>query len=267
MILVKVGGGRDIAWGAVCEDIAALTAAGEKIVLVHGANVERDAIAARLSVPIRTVTSPSGVSSVYCDADGLEVFLMAYPGVSNTKIVARLRAGGVRAVGLSGIDGGIWQAKAKKILYVRDGARVRLLRDNLTGRVEAADPSLPLLLLEHGYLPVICPPALSQDGEIVNVDNDWAAAVLAEALGVAEMIVLFAAPGLLADPDDEGSLVPRVDRARLPDYMESARGRMKKKLLGAGRAFEGGVRTIYWGDGRIVRPVAWARAGRGTVIR
>jgi len=267
MLVIKVGGGAGLDRDAICRDVAELAASGERIVLVHGANAERDALANRMSVPLRTVVSPSGVSSVYTDRAGLDVFLMAYPGLANTKLVAGLRAAGVDAVGLSGVDGGIWRAKAKKDLQVREGARLLLLRGNLTGRVESADVRLLRLLLDHGFLPVLSPPALSFENEIVNVDGDWAAAVLAEALEAEEMVFLFAAPGLLADPDDERSLVPRVGRDRLEDFLGAAGGRMKKKILGARRAFEGGVRTIYWGDGRIASPVAAARAGLGTVIR
>jgi acetylglutamate/LysW-gamma-L-alpha-aminoadipate kinase len=100
MLLVKAGGGRDLNWDGVCADIAELRVS-EPIVLVHGASTLRDEIAARMSIPVRTVVSPSGVTSVYTDREAIEVFLMAYAGLANKRLVARLLRHGVPAVGLS----------------------------------------------------------------------------------------------------------------------------------------------------------------------
>ncbi len=266
MILVKGGGGKDVDWDAVGRDLAGFGNT-ERFVVVHGASALRDDLAARLSVPVRAVLSPSGVPSVYTDEQALEVFLMAYAGLANKKIVATLQRHGLNAVGLTGVDGGLWQAKAKKDLMVREGGRTLLLRDNRTGRVERTNTGLIRLLLDNGYVPVICAPAISDELEIVNTDNDWAAAVMAGELGIGRLIYLFEARGLLRDPDDPETLIRVIDRSRLDDYMTFARGRMKKKLLGAKRAIEAGVESVYFGDGRIPGPVRSALEGKGTVIR
>jgi acetylglutamate/LysW-gamma-L-alpha-aminoadipate kinase len=265
MILIKVGGGDRINWDGVCRDIASLMN-GERILLVHGASVRRDAIAARLQVPVKTVISPSGISSVYTDRESLEVFLMVYAGLVNKEIVARLHRFGVPAVGLSGVDGKLWQAKAKKEILVKEENKVKLLKGNLTGRVEKVNTDLVRLLLDNGYCPVISSPAISFENEIVNTDNDWAVAVMAESLKIRTLVSLFEAPGLLRDPDDEGSVIPRIDREAIDDFLPCARGRMQKKILGAKRAIEGGVETIYWGDGRVENPIRLALQGKGTVI-
>jgi len=265
MLLIKAGGGREINWNGVCADIAALRAS-EPVVLVHGASTLRDELAARLSVPVRTVVSPSGVTSVYTDRAAIEVFLMAYAGLANKRIVARLLAHGVPAVGLSGVDGRLWEAAAKKDIPVVENGKTRLLRDNLTGRVERVNEALLRLLLDAGYVPVLCAPAISGQNEIVNTDNDQAAAVMAGALGIDRVVYLFEAPGLLRDPGDEGSRIGRVGREAIDAVLPFAQGRMKRKILGAKKALEAGVKTVCFGDGRIDRPVWSALEGQGTVF-
>ncbi|MGB8952250.1 MAG: [LysW]-aminoadipate kinase [Candidatus Aminicenantales bacterium] len=265
MILIKAGGGKDINWEGISLDVYDLMQT-EKVILVHGASVRRDEIAERLSIPVNKVVSPSGITSIYTDREALDVFLMAYAGLVNKHTVACLQRHGINAVGLCGVDGRLWQAKAKKEILIREGAKTKLLKDNLTGRVERINTELIGILLEHGYLPVICAPALSFENEIVNTDNDWAVAVMAEQLGIRKLVYLFEAPGLLRNPDQPESLIPRIEKGRMDECLEFARGRMKKKVLGVKRAFEGGVETVYWGDGRIDRPVKSALAGKGTVI-
>ena len=266
MLLIKIGGGKEINWEGICSDVVHLQKT-EKMMLVHGASVQRDEISARMTVPVKTVTSPSGISSVYTDQEALEIFLMAYPGLVNKQIVARLQRHGVNAVGLSGVDGRLWLAKSKKKILVKEGEKTKLMTGNLTGRVEEINIGLLNLLLGNGYLPVVCAPALSYENEIVNTDNDWAVAVMAKALGVKKLISLFEAPGLLKDPDDYSSLISFIDKRKIMDYMPFARLRMKKKILGAQKALEEGVEVIYWGDGRISNPLQAALNGHGTTIK
>ena len=266
MLLIKIGGGYRINWEGICSDTAHLQKS-KQIVLVHGASGHRNEISARMNVPVQTVTSPSGITSVFTDRQALEIFLMAYPGLVNTQIVARLHKHGVNAVGLSGVDGRLWLAKPKKQILVKEGNKTKLRSGNLTGRVEEVNIQLIQMLVENGYLPVVCAPALSYENEIVNVDNDWAVAVMAQALGVKQLIFLFEAPGLMRDPSDDSSLISVIDKKNIMDHMSWARQRMKKKVLGAQRALEAGVNVIYWGDGRIPHPIQSALQGNGTVIK
>jgi len=266
VILIKVGGGPALNWDGIARDVAELQRT-VPIVLVHGANALRNDLAARLGIPVRTVVSPSGITSVYTDQEALDVFLMAYAGLANKRLVACLQRHGVNAVGLSGVDGRLWEAKAKKDLLVRDNGKTKLLRDNLTGRVRKANAGLIRLLLDHGYTPVMSAPAISDENEIVNTDNDGAAAVMAAALGVKTMIFLFEAAGLLRDPEQPESLISRLPRAEIEAAMIYAKGRMQKKILAVKQAFESGVSEIRLGDGRGEHPVRDALAGRGTLIQ
>ncbi|MEK7097150.1 MAG: [LysW]-aminoadipate kinase [Patescibacteria group bacterium] len=266
MILIKIGGGKQINLDYICQDIKKLVDDGEKIILVHGASVTRDEIAEKIGAPTKTITSPTGITSVYTDKTAIDVFLMAYPGLVNKTIVAQFQSYGINAIGLSGIDGQLWKGKRKTAVYAKDGEKTKLITDNMTGKVTKINTKLINLLLNNKYLPVICPPALSEDNKIINTDNDWAVAVMAGALKIKKMIVLFEAPGLLKSFGDESSLIKKVDKNQLTTYMEFAQGRMKKKLLGAQEAFRQGLKTLYWSDGRIKNPVINALNGKGTII-
>lgn len=265
MIIVKVGGGKNINWDYIARDLVKLVRR-ETVVLIHGASATRDEIAKRLGVPTKTIISPSGITSVYTDKNAVDVFLMVYAGLVNKKVVAKLQSYGINAVGLSGVDGRLWQAKRKEAVYAVFGRKTKLVRDNFTGRVEKINTALVKLLLKNKYVPLICPPALDEGGEIVNTDNDWAAAVLAGELGADRLVVLFEAPGLLRNPKDERSLFGKIKKDEIDNYLSYAQGRMKKKVLGAKKAIELGVGKIFWGDGRVKNPITKALAGKGTTI-
>ncbi|PIR58632.1 MAG: acetylglutamate kinase [Candidatus Pacebacteria bacterium CG10_big_fil_rev_8_21_14_0_10_56_10] len=265
MIIVKVGGGTGINWNFVATDLKQLLVK-EPVVLVHGAAAVRDEVAQKLATPTQTITSPSGIPSVYTDQPALDIFLMVYPGLVNKKVVATLQAHHVSAVGLSGVDGALWRAKRKANTLSQQGGKTKLLTDNLTGRVEQVNTELIQLLIANGYLPVIAPPALSFSNEVVNTDSDWAVAIMAAALQVKKVVYLFAAPGLLKDIDEPTSLVKHIEAEKIDDYLPFAQGRMKRKVLGAKKALELGVEVVYWGDGRVENPVTGALRGNGTTI-
>lgn len=265
MIIIKIGGGKAINIENIAKDLAKLIKT-EHVVVVHGASATRDEIAKKLGVPTKTITSPSGVSSVYTDSNAIDVFLMTYCGLVNKKIVAAFQKQGINAVGLSGIDGGLWRAKRKEAIYAVENGKTKLITDNLTGKVESVNSGLLNLLLDNKYVPVLCPPALSFDMKIVNTDNDMAVAVLAKFLKAETIVSLFEAPGLLKNVADEKSVISHILKNDIASMMPFAKGRMKKKLLGADKAFNSGVKKIFWGDGRIINPISNALTGKGTVI-
>ncbi|MCX7939266.1 MAG: [LysW]-aminoadipate kinase [Thermoflexales bacterium] len=266
-IVVKVGGSAGINYDFVCDDVAALVREGQRIVLVHGGSHELNLLSEKLGKPPRFLTSPQGFTSRYTDAETLDLFAMVYAGKMNTRIVERLQKRGVNAVGLSGLDGRLLEGPRKaSVRAVIDGRQV-LVRDDYTGRVEKVNRDLLSLLLEHGYTPVISPPACSTEGEAINVDGDRAAAMIAAALSADQLIILSNVPGLLRHFPDESTLIPELRYANLEQALGFAEGRMKKKVLGASEAIAGGVRQVVFGDARIERPILNAMQGRGTVIR
>jgi acetylglutamate/LysW-gamma-L-alpha-aminoadipate kinase len=214
------------------------------------------------------VTSPSGFTSRYTDRATLEIFAMVTAGKLNTLIVERLQQLGVNALGLSGVDGRLLEARRKDAIRILDPVtgKQRMLRDDFTGKIERVNAGLLQLLLEAGYTPVVAPLALSHEGEAVNVDADRAAAMVAGAVRAESLILLSNVPGLLRQFPDEATLIAHIDRDRVEASLEFAEGRMKKKVLGASEALGLGVGRVVFADGRVDGPIARALAGHGTVI-
>ncbi len=266
MLIVKLGGGSGTRIDPTVEDCADLFRQGQRLILVHGASGDTNALAERLGKPPRFVTSVSGLESRYTDRETLEIFEMAYCGKNNKAIVEAFQKRGVNAVGLSGLDGRIFEGRRKDTLTILEGGKRKVLRGDYTGKVERVNSTLLSLLLDHGYLPVLCPPAASDQGEAVNVDGDTASAMLAAALKAETFILLSNVPGLLRDLSDPQSLVPHIAWKALEAHMPLAQGRMKRKLMAADTAIRAGVRRVILAAANVDRPVAAALAGHGTVI-
>lgn len=268
MIIVKVGGSDGINYDLLCEDIARLWKAGKKLILVHGGSSETNKIAEALGHPAKFVTSPSGYTSRYTDRETLEIFEMVYCGKVNKGLVERLQKLGVNAVGLSGLDGRIFEGRHKSSVKSVENGKVKLLHGDHTGTVEKVNTDLLELLLNAGYLPVLTPPASSYEGTAINVDGDRAAAQLAVAFKAETLMMLSNIPGLMRNFPDESSVIrhiPANDEA-IRGSLEYAKDRMKKKVLGALEAVQGGVGRVIFGDARGENSVSRALEGHGTVI-
>jgi acetylglutamate/LysW-gamma-L-alpha-aminoadipate kinase len=268
VIVVKIGGTTGVDLAAVTRDVAAHVAAGRRLIVVHGGSGETNAISEQLGHPPRFVTSPSGFTSRYTDRTTLEIFAMVTAGKINTLLVEQLQKLGVNAFGLSGVDGRLMVARRKDAIRIIDPetGKQRMLRDDYTGKIEQVNGALLGLLLDAGYTPVIAPLALSLEGEALNVDADRAAAMVAGAVGAAQLILLSNVPGLLRQFPDESTLIRQIDAGKVEQSLEFAEGRMKKKVLGASEALQLGVGQVILADGRVEAPVANALAGNGTVI-
>jgi len=267
MLVIKAGWNHGLDINAVCEDVAALTGQGQKVILVHGGSHETNVISEKLGKPPRFVTSPSGFQSRYTDRETLEIFAMVTAGKVNKLLVERLQQLGVNAFGLSGLDGRVLEGKRKGTLIVVENGKKKVLRGDYGGTVERVNASLLRLLLKQGYTPVVAPLAISYQGKALNVDGDRVAAAVAGALQAETLIILSNVPGLLSDFPNEDSLIPRIPREEARDYLERyAQGRMKKKLLGAIEALEQGVKRVILADGRVEHPILRALEYQGTVI-
>jgi [amino group carrier protein]-L-2-aminoadipate 6-kinase len=262
-IVVKIGGSHGVATTNIVREIAQYVADGQRIVVLHGGSDLTNTLSERLGHPVRMITSPGGMVSRYTDSETLSIYAMAVAGQINTELVASLQQQGVNALGLAGVDGRLLLARRKSVVrsLTHDG-RVQLLRDDYTGQIEHVNGALLRQLLDAGYTPVIAPLALSQDGERLNVDGDRAASAVAAALNADALVIITNVPGLLANPEDQATLIRTVPADRLADYMEYARGRMRKKLLGAQEALQHGVPRVCIGHNSLVDVLN----GAGTVI-
>jgi acetylglutamate/LysW-gamma-L-alpha-aminoadipate kinase len=268
MLVIKLGGSRGIDTEAFVADLAAVVRGGERVVFVHGGNKELDDLCERLGIPVRQVTSATGQVSRFTDDETMDAFLMVYAGRINKRLVEKLQSLGVNAVGLTAMDGRIASGRRKASIRIVEDGKPKMLHGDYAGSIETIDPTLPRLLAENGYLPVLTPPAISTDGEAINVDGDKLAMELAIALGADSLLIFSNTPGLLADVNDEGSLVRHIPFAGETDdaALSMAQGRMKKKVLSAFDALKGGVGKVVFADARIAEPVQRALRGEGTVI-
>jgi acetylglutamate/LysW-gamma-L-alpha-aminoadipate kinase len=264
-VVVKCGGSPSLDRDGVAGNVADLVGRGTRIVLVHGGGPEADRLMRELGRTPQHVVTPSGASSRRTDADALDALTMAFAGRVKPALVAQLDRLGVPAVGLTGMDGGLVEARQKPALKVLDEeGRTRLVRGDLSGRVTSVRSALLELLCDSGYVPVVSPPVRGEGGTPLNVDADRLAATLAGALDARALVLLTDAPGVLRNPDDPTTLVQTATDHQ--ELMPHARGRMKLKVVAAGEALDAGVATVAIADGRRSGPVEAALAGEGTLL-
>lgn len=234
-IVIKLGG------ALLAQDLSAFWDGLEKlsgtadIVLVHGGGPQTTAVATRLG---HTPTIVQG-RRVTTDAD-LEILQWVIRGQLNGQLVAEAHARGLRAVGLSGADGGILNVNRRPPWKV-DGALVDF---GHVGDVEHIDSTLLLVLLQAGMIPVVCPPGVDAMGRLYNVNADTIALGVAEAIGASELILLTEAGAVLdAHKQPIRRLTPTV-AARGVDEGWIAGG-MKVKTDIGGRALDKGIGSVW----------------------
>jgi acetylglutamate/LysW-gamma-L-alpha-aminoadipate kinase len=267
MIVVKVGGGEGIGFDALVADVAELSKKGQQLVLAHGGSHETNMISTALGKPPQFVTSISGYESRYTDRETLEIFAMVVAGKINKLLVEKLQRAGVNALGLCGADGRLMEGHRKDVLKIIEDGKRKVLRGDWSGALERVNTKLLNLLLENGYTPVVAPVGISYEGDMMNVDADRVAATLASAIKADTLILLSNVPGLLSKFPDLNSLIKELPRNRLEEGLQAAQGRMKKKILGAKEALEGGVGRVIIADARVESPITRALEGQGTVIQ
>jgi acetylglutamate/LysW-gamma-L-alpha-aminoadipate kinase len=262
MILVKIGGGASINLEAIIEDLAKQES---PFIIVHGANVLRDQLAEKLGMKKTILTSASGYTSVFSDADAIDVIMMSYAGLRNKRIVELCQRSGINAVGLTGLDGRIVQGERNKGIRVRENGKTLIKRD-FSGKPRSINTGLLRLMLDNGYCPVLTIPIVDENGFAINSENDDIIVQLAAALEIDTVIQLIEAPGFLDDAADEASLVERMSLVELNTREAQVEGRIKRKLLALTRLCAGGKTRVIITDGRGDHPVEDALNGKGTHI-
>lgn len=263
MIIVKIGGGKAINLDGVVRDLVGLK---DQFVIVHGANAIRDAIAVKMGYPTQTVTSVSGYTSVLSDKNAIDAIMMGYAGIQNKRLVEACQRYGVNAVGLSGIDGKLVQGARNQGIRVRQNEKTIMMRD-FSGKPKSINRELITLLLDHGYVPVICIPILDENNFAINSENDDIVGVLQETLQAETVIQLIEASGFMNDIQDPTSLVKQISRTELAMREAQVAGRMKRKMLALRKLMENGAGQVIISDGRVEHPIQDALSGKGTVIQ
>jgi acetylglutamate/LysW-gamma-L-alpha-aminoadipate kinase len=262
-IVVKIGGSKGVDTKNIVNEIAQCVANGQRLLVIHGGSDLTNMLSERLGHQVRMITSPGGMVSRYTDSETLRIYAMAVAGQINTELVATLQQLGVNALGLAGVDGRLLLAKRKSaVRSVLPDGRMQILRDDYTGQIQHVNDALLCQLLDSGYIPVIAPLALSLDGERLNVDGDRVASAVAAALRADALVIMTNVPGLLANPQDQATLIRSISFHQLANYVQYAHGRMRKKLLGAQEALQNGVPRVCIGSNSLLDVLN----GSGTVI-
>lgn len=239
-VVVKYGGNAMISEAlrkAVISDIILLHLVGIQVVVVHGGGPEISAMLKKIGKESRFV---DGLR--YTDEETMEVVQQVLCGKVNKDLVATLNRMGGRALGLCGMDAGLFQARKLSERY------------GLVGEITQVDPSIVEDALADGYIPVVSTVAQGVDGETAyNINADTAAAKLAVALHAEKLILLTDVRGLLRDPKNEETLIHVVELPEVPGLVKDGiiQGGMIPKVDCCVEAVHSGVERTHILDGRI----------------
>ena len=257
IVVIKYGGNAMIDENLkmqVMEDIALLWLIGVKVVLVHGGGPEISETMRRLGKKAEFV---NGLRVT--DRETVDIVQMVLAGKINKTLVSLIQMKGGHAVGLSGIDGGIIEAKMKnpELGYVGEITKVR---------------TQPIMdLLEKNYIPVVSTVASDRLGNTYNINGDTAAAFLAGALNAERLIMMTDINGVLRDKDDPSTLIRQMS-------VEQAKGLYDEGIISGGmipkvdcciEAISKGVGHVVIMDGRVPHAILMellTDEGAGTMV-
>ena len=257
IVVVKYGGNamtNDSLKQQVMEDIVLLQLVGVRVVLVHGGGPEISELMDRLG------KKPVFVDGLrVTDRETVEIVQMVLAGKVNKSLVGLLGAKGGRAVGLSGIDDRLIQAKQKdpRLGYV--------------GEITHVNTAPVTDMLDRGYIPVISTVGCGEDGEVYNINGDTAAACIAGALGAERLIMMTDIAGILRDPKDPATLIPEITVREAGALFTSGviSGGMIPKVESCIRAIAEGVKKVIIMDGRVPHSILMellTDEGAGTMV-
>lgn len=235
LTIIKVGGKiveNSESLNSLLKDFAAVE--GKKL-LVHGGGRSATQMAARLGVETKMVDGRR-----ITDEAMLEVVTMVYGGLVNKRIVAGLQALGVNAVGLTGADMNIVLSDKRKVSAVDYG---------WVGDVKRVNAEAVATLIESGCCPVVAPLTHDGCGHMLNTNADTMAGEMAKAMAARYDVTLmfcFEKPGVLADENDDSSLIPTITPAVLDDLKRRGvvSGGMIPKLDNAIACVSAGVESV-----------------------
>ena len=239
-VVVKYGGNAMISdelRQAVISDIILLHLVGIRVVVVHGGGPEITEMLTKIGKESKFV---DGLR--YTDEETMDIVQQVLCGKVNKNLVATLNRMGGKAIGLCGMDAGLFQAKKLDEKY------------GLVGEITAVEPTPVVDCLEDGYIPVVSTVAQGVDGEnSYNINADTAAAKLATALKAEKLILLTDVRGLMMDPKNDNNLLPVVRLSQVPGLVQDGviKGGMIPKVECCVEAVRSGVENAIILDGRI----------------
>ena len=262
VVVIKYGGNAMInqdLFNAVMEDIILLHLVGIRVVLVHGGGPEINDMLKKIGKESKFV---NGLR--YTDDETMNVVQSVLCGKVNKDLVSTIIRKGGNAVGLCGLDGGLFEAVR---LNKGDGADY-----GLVGSITVVNPGVVLEALETDRIPVVATVAFGADAETsYNINADTAAAKLAIAIGAEKLILLTDTRGVLRDQNDDSTLIKVIKAGEIPGLMEEGiiSGGMIPKIECCADAIAGGVKRTHILDGRVPHSILiemLTDEGAGTMI-
>ena len=257
IVVVKYGGNAMVSEELreqVMEDIVLLWLVGVRVVLVHGGGPEISDMMNRLG------KKPEFVDGLrVTDQETVDIVQMVLAGKVNKTLVKLLEVKGGKAMGISGMDGGLIEAKMKRaeLGYV--------------GSITGVNIEPVMDLLEKGYIPVISTLGCDKEGNTYNINGDTAAAYIAGALGAERLIMMTDIAGVLRDKNDPNTLIPELtigEAIRLFEEKVIAGG-MIPKVECCIDAIHRGVERVIIMDGRVPHSILMeilTDEGAGTMV-
>jgi len=243
-------------------DVVLLKLVGMNPVVVHGGGPQIEQLLGRLGKKGEFVQGMR-----VTDAETMDVVEMVLGGQVNKEVVTLINQAGGRAVGLTGQDGAF--IRAKKMLVASGSGTGEKIDIGQVGEIAAIDPGVISTLEEGGFIPVVAPIGVGEDGESYNINADLVAGKLAEVLRAEKLVVLTNTPGVL---DKSGKLLtgltPKKVDALAADGTIS--GGMLPKISSALDAARNGVKSVHIIDGRVEHALLLeilTEQGVGTLIR
>lgn len=272
VFVVKVGGSaltdpslRD----AIAQDLVLLRVIGIKPIVVHGGGPE-------ISELVRKYLKrePVFVKGLrVTDEETMEIVEMVLLGKINREIVTAIQRHGGKAVGISGKDDNFILAKKTPPARVVDEetGEEKLVDLGLVGEVELVNPELVNVLCDRGFIPVVSPIGVDNEGRSLNINADIAAGHIAVATNAEKLIMLTNVPGILLRPEDPSTLVTQATVAEARKLIQRGvvAGGMIPKVNACLFAVERGVRRAHIIDGRIPHSLlleVFTDRGIGTMI-
>ncbi len=247
-VVIKYGGAAMAAADlkdAVMQDIALMKYVGMNPIVVHGGGPEVSAMSKKLGIESRFV---DGLRVT--DAETMQIAQMVLIGKTSREIVTHLGRNGIKAVGLSGHDGGLIKATRHLHRSIKTGDIVDI---GFVGDVTEIDVSVLESLTQAGFVPVIAPIGVGSEGESYNINADTVAGEIAAALKAEKLVLLTDVEGVRADKDDPASLLNRVTVDEITGWMSQGKieGGMIPKLECCLTALAAGVNRVHIIDGRV----------------
>ncbi|MBR1553351.1 MAG: acetylglutamate kinase, partial [Schwartzia sp.] len=231
----------------VMQDVTLMKQVGIRPVIVHGGGPDITGFLKKVGKDSEFV---SGLRVT--DEETMEIVGMVLIGKVNADIVTRLNVCGNRAIGLSGVDAELIRAK-KKLAVVHEDGSEQTVDIGHVGEVESVDAAILEDNLDRGYIPVVAPIGVGEDGSQYNINADYVAAAIAGALKAEKLLLLTDVEGVYKNYEDKSSFISSLTKAEAESYIEDGTisGGMIPKVEACLTALRQGAHKTSIIDGRL----------------